>query len=193
MVDLRWRFRPMAPAERNQDPMEREFFSGESINERLVREAVQNSLDAGIARLARLGRLGSADPASHGPVRVRFSLQGVRNPLEAQSAAAYVDGLEEHLEVGLDHDDNFRRVMRVRGLLTGAGMPHLLSRMQARLVWRATGRDTTILRKTLQMKSTSTGSFVTWAVQGNAMKMRDRGALASGFFPMRPMRARSLQ
>ena len=117
MVDVRWHFRPMQRAEINQDPMEREFFSGESINERLVREAVQNSLDAGRARV---------DRASSEPVRVRLSLRGVRNPLEPYSADAYLQGLEEHLEAGLDRDDTFRRTMEVRGLLTGAGMPYLV-------------------------------------------------------------------
>ena len=71
MTDLRWRFRRMQPAELNQDPLEREFFSGEPINERLVREAVQNSLDAGLAHAGRGAE----------PVRVRFSLRG--RPLSA--------------------------------------------------------------------------------------------------------------
>ena len=72
MADVRWHFREMSPAEINQNPMERELFAEESLNERLVREAVQNSLDAGIARL---------DRATSEPVRVRFSLRGVNHPL----------------------------------------------------------------------------------------------------------------
>ena len=44
-----WRFREMQPGEINVDPIEGEFFTTEaigSITDALVREAVQNSLDA---------------------------------------------------------------------------------------------------------------------------------------------------
>ena len=108
MVDVKWRFREMARAEINQDPMERVAFIEESINERLVREAIQNSLDASLAR----AEAPSAQTA--GPVRMRFSLAGIRNPLSAERAAPYVDGLAEHLVAGLDGD--FARRVKVRGL-----------------------------------------------------------------------------
>ena len=108
MVDVKWRFREMARAEINQDPMEREFFTEESINERLVREAIQNSLDASLARAE-----GYSVQAA-GPVRMRFSLAGIRNPLSAERAAPYVDGLAEHLVAGLEGD--FARRVKVRGL-----------------------------------------------------------------------------
>ncbi len=97
--------------------MEREFFSGERISERLVREAAQNSLDAGLAHLDR--RAGE-------PVRMRISLRGVREPLDAASADGYVEGLEEHLLAGLDADESFWGSVRLRGLITGAGMPYLV-------------------------------------------------------------------
>ena len=45
----RWRFRRMQPGEINVDPIEGEFFSTEalgSITDALVRESIQNSLDA---------------------------------------------------------------------------------------------------------------------------------------------------
>ena len=55
----RWRFARMTRAEINQDPVQGEFFSREAdLPGRLVREAVQNSLDA------------RREPGQ--PVRVRF-------------------------------------------------------------------------------------------------------------------------
>ncbi|MBE9544772.1 MAG: hypothetical protein IMF02_09795, partial [Proteobacteria bacterium] len=44
-----WRFREMRPGEINVDPIEGEFFTTEaigSITDALVRESIQNSLDA---------------------------------------------------------------------------------------------------------------------------------------------------
>ncbi|MCL4799030.1 MAG: hypothetical protein KJ025_05540 [Burkholderiales bacterium] len=48
-----WQFRRMHPGEMNIDPIESEFFSTEaleSLADALVREAIQNSLDAHAAR-----------------------------------------------------------------------------------------------------------------------------------------------
>ncbi len=115
MAEPQWRFRAMQPGEINRDPMEREFFVEEPINERLVREAVQNSMDAALSR---------ADRAAAGPVRMRFSLRGVHSPLDALDAAAYVEGLEEHLKTGLDPSDDFRHVA-LRGLAND-GMPYMV-------------------------------------------------------------------
>ena len=43
----RWRFARMTPAEINQDPVQGEFFSRETdLPGRVVREAIQNSIDA---------------------------------------------------------------------------------------------------------------------------------------------------
>ena len=116
MADARWHFREMARGELNQDPMERELFADEPINERLIREAVQNSLDASLAR---------AGWSKGAPVRVRFSLQGVRHPLDPASAAAYLGGLGEHLVTGLDANDDFRRRVAHRGLV-GEDMRYLV-------------------------------------------------------------------
>ena len=116
MADVRWHFREMARGELNQNPMERELFAEEPINERLVREAIQNSLDASIARV---------DNSFTDPVRVRFSLQGVHEPLGVLSAAAYLDSLDEHLKAGLDPNDDFRRRVAMRGL-GDAGMQYLV-------------------------------------------------------------------
>ena len=73
----------MVPAEMNQDPVQGEFFSREAdLPGRLVREAIQNSLDA---------RLGAE------PVRVRFVFSGEGGALPVDRAARYLDGLEEHV------------------------------------------------------------------------------------------------
>lgn len=76
-----WRFRRMQPGEMNIDPIEGEFFSTEaldSLSDALVREAIQNSLDA------------------------RFGEEGVRLRLLFSTGAAtpearYFDGLWPHL------------------------------------------------------------------------------------------------
>jgi hypothetical protein len=83
----RWHFREMQPGEINIDPIEGEFFTTEalgSLNDALVREAVQNSLDAA---------------AGEGPVTVRFSFHSL--PVSDEGAAApmngYLDGIGPHL------------------------------------------------------------------------------------------------
>lgn len=100
MTDIRWQFRKMDRAEMNQDPMQREFFEGEPINTRLVRESIQNSLDAGIAHASPDGK-GEA-------VRVRFSLAGIRNPLPAYRAERYFTDLAPHLDAIPELDDTIR-------------------------------------------------------------------------------------
>jgi hypothetical protein len=48
-----WRFRAMQPGEMNVDPIEGEFFTTEalkSVTDALVRESIQNSLDAAAGR-----------------------------------------------------------------------------------------------------------------------------------------------
>ena len=116
MVDAQWHFRTMPPPEPNYNPMERELFAEEPINERLVREAIQNSLDASITRV---------DSRVISPVRVRFSLRGIHEPLEALSSATYLDGLDEHLKKGLDPNDDFCRRVVIRGL-GDMGMQYLV-------------------------------------------------------------------
>ncbi len=79
---MSWTFRKMSRAEMNADPVEGEFFTPEGLADALVREAIQNSLDA---------RLGSA------PVRVRFLLSGEGQALPAENASPYLTGLHDHL------------------------------------------------------------------------------------------------
>jgi hypothetical protein len=82
-----WRFREMQPGEINVDPIEGEFFTTEaigSITDALVRESIQNSLDA-----AR----------GNEPVVVRFAL--FTKPNSGYDAGLinkrYIDGLSPHL------------------------------------------------------------------------------------------------
>lgn len=79
-----WRFRKMRPGEINVDPIEGEFFTTEavgSINDALVRESIQNSLDAA---------------QGVGPVTVRFSFysESEKDP----AVDNYLNGLFSHLK-----------------------------------------------------------------------------------------------
>jgi hypothetical protein len=77
----------MQPGEMNVDPIEGEFFTTEalrSVTDALVRESIQNSLDAA---------------AGDGPVTVRFSLheRAAPGPVADGLRGLYVDGLAPHL------------------------------------------------------------------------------------------------
>jgi hypothetical protein len=83
-----WRFRAMQPGEMNVDPIEGEFFTTEalkSVTDALVRESIQNSLDAA---------------AGLDPVTVKFShhpgpiAPGIGGDLRER----YIDGLSTHLQ-----------------------------------------------------------------------------------------------
>ncbi len=84
----RWRFPRMAPSQVNQNPVQGEFFTATAgMAERLVRESIQNSLDA-----------------RHGDevVRLRFAFSGERNILPPGAAKSWLRGLEPHLEALAD-------------------------------------------------------------------------------------------
>ena len=120
MVDFKWRFPEMPPSLPNQAPMEREFFVDEPINKRLVRESIQNSLDAGMER--RNHRKGYAPT----PVRVRFSLAGINQPLTQDRAAHYFNGLDDHLRSNVgDLDGEMQGRLRNGSLLDG-GLPFIV-------------------------------------------------------------------
>lgn len=80
-----WHFREMHRGEMNVDPIEGEFFNTEAIasmSDALVREAIQNSLDAAIGK---------------GPVTVQFTfLSGSETPAKAFKYM-HLPGLETHL------------------------------------------------------------------------------------------------
>jgi hypothetical protein len=66
------------------DPVHDEFFKAQDLADALVRESIQNSLDARL-------------PRSRSPVRVRFRFAAGAHALPAEGVREYFDGLEEHL------------------------------------------------------------------------------------------------
>ena len=117
MADIKWRFRKMLPAEVNQGTVVREFFEDEPINTRLVREAIQNSLDAALGK--------TREATGAGPVRVRFALGGIRNPLPMAKAVRYCDGIAPHL-AKIDELDDGLRERAGGGNLAANGMPYIV-------------------------------------------------------------------
>ena len=90
-----WRFRRMAPGEINENPVQGEFFSSTSdLPQRLVREAIQNSLDA-----AQRRRDGTPEV-----VRVRFGFSGREHQLSVADAAKYIRGLQTHVDAVAEDD-----------------------------------------------------------------------------------------
>ena len=84
-----WTFLALRRADMNIDPVQGEFFAEQDIADRLVREALQNSLDARL------------DGDLTGPVEVEFSIKREQS-LAASRAGQYFQGLEPHLEASLD-------------------------------------------------------------------------------------------
>ena len=114
-IELSWRFRAMAPGEMNVDPMEREFFGDETINTRLARESIQNSLDA------------AANKSKPDPVKMRFSLAGIHSPLPSEKAAPYLSGFIEHLNhINPEHLDEDITARILDSDLAAGGVPFLV-------------------------------------------------------------------
>lgn len=85
-----WSFERTRPRSTRRDPFEAEFFTGEGETEEshgrtdsLVREVLQNSLDAAVG-----GK----------PVRVRFAFSGSSGALGIDRSAEYLRGLVDHLD-----------------------------------------------------------------------------------------------
>jgi hypothetical protein len=78
-----WHFRVMDAGEVQVDPVHDEFFKMQDLVDALVRESIQNSLDA---------RRGSSK------VRVRFTFNSGSRALHATAARQYFRGLREHLD-----------------------------------------------------------------------------------------------
>lgn len=97
-----WDFRQMSRGEINVDPIEGEFFSTEilgSLSDAVIREAIQNSLDAGI-------------PGQQ--VRIVITFPSPDQKLRADTAERYLHGLRDHLEAkssGLANGVDFERPM----------------------------------------------------------------------------------
>lgn len=83
-----WHFREMDRGEINVDPVHDEFFKAQDLADALVREAIQNSLDA------RRGR---------STVRVRFRFAVDDDALPAETAERYLLGLGSHLSAVAPH------------------------------------------------------------------------------------------
>jgi hypothetical protein len=85
-MSYRWRFNRMRPCDKARDPIQGEFFSAEAIDkpgEALVREGIQNSLDA-----RRNGE----------KVMVRIRVSGTEAAVARQAIAPFLDGLDEHVK-----------------------------------------------------------------------------------------------
>lgn len=113
-----WRFRRMQPGEMNIDPIEAEFFSTEALGsmaDALVREAIQNSLDARRPgeKLAMRIAVALADTALEGPGRrgytqglaahLNASRSGLTRPPPADEPLSYV-AIEDFGTRGLQGD-----------------------------------------------------------------------------------------
>ena len=83
-----WRFARMSPSQVNQDPVQGEFFTAAAdLPDRLVRETIQNSLDA-----RRPGET----------VKVRFAFSGAERALPVEKARPYLFGLRSHIQAVAD-------------------------------------------------------------------------------------------
>ena len=119
MVDLQWRFPKIDPSAPNQESLEWHLMGGDgdSINTGLVREAVQNSLDAALSR--------HSEEYAGEPVRMRFSLAGIQAPLPPDRAARYFAGLTEHLRHLRILDGDLQRRVE-RGDVAAGAVPFIV-------------------------------------------------------------------
>lgn len=84
-MEAKWKFREMSKGEMNSDPIEGEFFTVDhldSITDALVRETIQNSLDAGLPGEQVFVRFHIAHPVDEGAMESYFS--SLRPHLEAK-------------------------------------------------------------------------------------------------------------
>ena len=95
-MSAEWHFNELRPGNKDRQPTQGEFFATDAISsvaEALVRESVQNSLDAGIE-------------SSGKPVRVRFYLGTGEHALPASEARKYFrDGWKHFTADGNGLDD----------------------------------------------------------------------------------------
>ncbi|MDP3152303.1 MAG: hypothetical protein Q8N23_06505 [Archangium sp.] len=88
-----WRFRVMQKSEQNRAPVEGQFF--EDVDS-LVREAVQNSLDAALK---------PGDPTS--PVRFRMAVSSQKDVLSPGASKRWLDGLQNHVAAAIEEPPDF--------------------------------------------------------------------------------------
>ena len=84
-MKTQWHFRPLVPGEPTRDPIVGEFFATEAINnagEALIREGIQNSLDAAIEE----------------PLHVRLYLATGSSGLSSTQAAPWFEGAWKHVQ-----------------------------------------------------------------------------------------------
>lgn len=80
-----WHFNTLRPCDKRREPIQGEFFAAEAIErpgEALVREGIQNSLDA---------------RHDYAKVMVRIRVQGVEKPVARATVERFMDGLGVHL------------------------------------------------------------------------------------------------
>lgn len=85
-MSIQWRFTPKMPAEKTRDPVAGEFFAQDAIKnagEALVREAIQNSLDARVDR-------------QNGQAKVRIYLSGSQGAVRSGDHAKWFGTAWEH-------------------------------------------------------------------------------------------------
>lgn len=89
---MKWHFRPYAPGEKTRDPIQGEFFATDAIRnpaEALIREGIQNSLDAQIV---------DEDGEPTEVLRVRLFLGMGKHALSAKRAHRWFDGAWLHFQ-----------------------------------------------------------------------------------------------
>jgi hypothetical protein len=87
-----WKFRKMDKAEKLVDPIQSQFFTTNivgGLTSALVRETIQNSLDA---------HIDNKNPNSSFTVQIRFFLSGQKNAIHPVKAEMYFNGLIPHLK-----------------------------------------------------------------------------------------------
>lgn len=89
---MKWHFRPYTPGEKTRDPIQGEFFATEAIRnpaEALIREGIQNSLDAQI-------KDGDGEPED--VLRVRLFLGTGKHAISAKRASRWFDAAWPHYQ-----------------------------------------------------------------------------------------------
>ena len=89
---MKWHFRPYAPGEKTRDPIQGEFFATEAIRnpaEALIREGIQNSLDA---------QLKDDEGEPTDALRVRLFLGTGKHALSAKRASRWFDAAWPHFQ-----------------------------------------------------------------------------------------------